>query len=165
MKKALMAFFIAMGIILFPVSAKAATLQETLVLWQTVQTQATALQNAAAQFDGIILTDPNQIAALDATRQQATLYQQQADVLYQQVQTLYAEQLQQQALAATPITTATQTVTATQTSRATGLVWLSATGSKYHSIPNCSGMNPARARQVTLQEALAKGMTQCKDCW
>ena len=165
MKKSLMAFFVAMGIILFPVSAKAATLQETLALWQTVQTQATALQNAVAQFDGITLTDPNQIAALDATKQQATLYQQQADVLYQQVQTLYAEQLQQQALATTSTATATQTVTAAQTSQATGLVWLSQTGSKYHSIPNCSGMNPARAYQVTLQEALAKGKTQCKDCW
>ena len=164
MKKLLMALFVTMGIILFPASAKAATLQETLALWQSVQTQATSLQNAVAQFDGITLTDPNQIAALNATKQQASLYQQQADILYQQIQTLYAEQLQQQALTTSTAST-TKTVTATQISQATGLVWLSATGSKYHSIRNCSGMNPDKAYQVTLQEALAKGKTQCKDCW
>jgi len=33
------------------------------------------------------------------------------------------------------------------------MVWLSATGSKYHSINNCGNMNPDKARQVTLEDA------------
>ncbi|WP_443660973.1 ComEC/Rec2 family competence protein [Clostridium algidicarnis] len=34
-----------------------------------------------------------------------------------------------------------------------GMVWLSETGSKYHSINDCGRMNPDNARQVTLEEA------------
>ena len=33
------------------------------------------------------------------------------------------------------------------------MVWLSATGNRYHSINNCGNMNPDRARQITLEEA------------
>ena len=33
------------------------------------------------------------------------------------------------------------------------MVWLSATGSRWHSINNCGTMNPARARQVTIEYA------------
>lgn len=45
------------------------------------------------------------------------------------------------------------------------LVWLSATGSKYHSINNCGRMNPANAYQVTEDEAVAQGYGKCKKCW
>lgn len=45
------------------------------------------------------------------------------------------------------------------------MVWLSATGSKYHSIDNCGRMNPKKARLVTLEEALSLGMDQCSKCW
>lgn len=45
------------------------------------------------------------------------------------------------------------------------MVWLSATGEKYHSINNCGRMNPARARQVTLEEAVSRGFGQCKNCY
>lgn len=44
-------------------------------------------------------------------------------------------------------------------------VWLSATGSKYHSINNCGNMNPAKARQVTEQEAISMGKGKCSKCW
>lgn len=44
------------------------------------------------------------------------------------------------------------------------MVWLSATGSKYHRINNCGNMNPNKARQVTLSEAASK-YKQCSDCW
>ena len=45
------------------------------------------------------------------------------------------------------------------------LVWLSATGEKYHRINDCGRMNPDRARQVTLEEALRGGFGQCKNCY
>ena len=44
-------------------------------------------------------------------------------------------------------------------------VWIPATGEKYHSIPNCGRMNPAKARQVTKSEAEAMGYTPCSKCY
>ena len=45
------------------------------------------------------------------------------------------------------------------------LVWLSETGEKYHRINNCGQMNPEKARQVTLEEAVRGGFGQCKNCY
>ncbi len=44
-------------------------------------------------------------------------------------------------------------------------VWLSATGSKYHSYDHCGNMNPKKARKVTLDKALSLGKTRCSNCW
>lgn len=52
-----------------------------------------------------------------------------------------------------------------ETQPVTEMVWLSATGNKYHSINNCGNMNPKNARQVTLSEALERGMEKCSKCW
>lgn len=41
-------------------------------------------------------------------------------------------------------------------------VWLSATGSKYHSINNCGKMNPSKARKVSLKEV--QGVKACSKC-
>ena len=46
-----------------------------------------------------------------------------------------------------------------------GMVWLSATGSKYHSIPDCGNMNPNKAYQVSKSTAEAEGYEPCKKCW
>ena len=45
------------------------------------------------------------------------------------------------------------------------MVWLSATGSKYHSINNCGRMNPSKAYQVTESAAIAQGYEKCQKCW
>lgn len=45
------------------------------------------------------------------------------------------------------------------------MVWLSATGSKYHSIPDCGNMNPNKARQVSKSSAEAQGYSACSKCW
>lgn len=44
-------------------------------------------------------------------------------------------------------------------------VWVSATGSKYHSINNCGQMNPDKAISMTEQEAINKGYGKCSKCW
>ena len=46
-----------------------------------------------------------------------------------------------------------------------GMVWLSETGSKYHSIPDCGNMNPNKARQVSRSSAEAQGYDACSKCW
>lgn len=45
------------------------------------------------------------------------------------------------------------------------MVWISATGSKYHSINNCGRMNPNNARQMTEEEAINQGYGKCSKCW
>ena len=45
------------------------------------------------------------------------------------------------------------------------LVWLSATGSSWHDIDNCGRMNPARATQITLEEARNRAnLSPCGRC-
>ena len=44
-------------------------------------------------------------------------------------------------------------------------VWISATGSKYHSIPDCGNMNPDKAHQETISQAQAEGYEACKKCF
>lgn len=45
------------------------------------------------------------------------------------------------------------------------MVWLSETGSKYHSIPDCGRMNPNNAWQVSRSSAEAQGYDACKKCF
>lgn len=47
----------------------------------------------------------------------------------------------------------------------TDMVWISATGSKYHRINNCGRMNPDTAKQVTREEAVSMGLDPCKKCY
>lgn len=43
--------------------------------------------------------------------------------------------------------------------------WLSATGTKYHSVPDCGTMNPDEAVRTTVEQAEADGYEACKRCW
>ncbi len=45
------------------------------------------------------------------------------------------------------------------------MVWLSATGSKYHIRNNCGNMNPNKATKVTIGQAKARGYGACKKCF
>ena len=45
------------------------------------------------------------------------------------------------------------------------MVWISATGSKYHRIPNCGNMNPNNATEMTRSQAEAAGYGACKKCY
>ena len=44
-------------------------------------------------------------------------------------------------------------------------VWISATGSKYHSINNCGKMNPNKATQMSKEQAESQGYTACSKCY
>lgn len=46
-----------------------------------------------------------------------------------------------------------------------GMVWLTRTGEKYHSKPDCGRSNPNNSYQVTLSEAQSRGYTACKKCY
>lgn len=46
----------------------------------------------------------------------------------------------------------------------TAMVWISATGSKYHSINNCGTMNPDTAKQIELDDAISQGYEPCSKC-
>ena len=55
------------------------------------------------------------------------------------------------------------TVSSAGTSDTAETVWISQSGSKYHSKPDCSGMEGAT--EVTLEEALEMGKEACKRCY
>ena len=75
----------------------------------------------------------------------------------------------------TPTNTPTSTVTPTSTPTVAPtptkqpvtdvMVWLPATGEKYHSKNNCGRMNPDKARQVTKSEAERRGYEPCSKCY
>lgn len=44
-------------------------------------------------------------------------------------------------------------------------VYISPTGSKYHSISNCGRMNPSKATRMTEQEAINQGYSKCSKCF
>lgn len=44
-------------------------------------------------------------------------------------------------------------------------VYITATGKKYHSIPNCGRTNTAKVRKATLEEAKSQGLEPCKKCF
>lgn len=44
------------------------------------------------------------------------------------------------------------------------MVWISATGSKYHSRPDCGQMDPSTSWQLSISEAEAQGYEPCKKC-
>ncbi len=61
-------------------------------------------------------------------------------------------------MAGTPATPKTVAVANT-------MVWETATGHCYHSKNNCGKTNPKKARQITLDQAKAKGLKKCSKCW
>lgn len=45
------------------------------------------------------------------------------------------------------------------------MVWIPSSGTKYHSINNCGNMNPEKATQISLDEAISRGIPPCSKCW
>ena len=66
-----------------------------------------------------------------------------------------------------PTSTPTPTIAPTPTKQPTVdvMVWLPATGEKYHNKNNCGRMNPDKARQVTKSEAERLGYEPCSKCY
>ena len=68
------------------------------------------------------------------------------------------------ALSAAPVMAGTPSapgnVVAAQT-----MVWETATGKCYHSTNHCGKTNPKKAKQITLEQAKAKGLKKCSKCW
>ena len=58
-----------------------------------------------------------------------------------------------------------QTASSQRQDNTTDMVWISATGSKYHRINNCGRMNPDNAKQVTREQAVSMGLEACKKCY
>lgn len=64
-----------------------------------------------------------------------------------------------------PAPTQTPAVTSEPPQEEGRSVWISATGSKYHSRPDCGRMNPDNARQISEADAVAQGYGKCSKCW
>lgn len=69
-------------------------------------------------------------------------------------------------LAASDNTATTEdTIVEQPVAQPTQYVWITATGKKYHSINNCGNTNPKKATQVTIEDALKRGLTACSKCF
>lgn len=68
------------------------------------------------------------------------------------------------ALSAAPVMASTPSAPKT-VAAANTMVWETATGKCYHSKNNCGKTNPKKARQITLEQAKAKGLKKCSKCW
>lgn len=162
MKKLLTALFIGMVMLVVPVSVTqaapktAATAQDSAAIVQQAQAQLAMLQATIAQFDGVTLTDPNQIAALDAMKMQAALLQQQ--------------------LVALGATTATTGAVATQpavqqaavTAPAPTTTYIGNKNSKKFHVAGCASVAKMKdSNKVALASrdaAIAAGYEPCKNC-
>ena len=109
-----------------------------------------------AQIDENIQRFEQQQAQLEAQRQA----EQQAQLEAQRQAELQAQQEAEAARIAAEQEAALQ---AQQQSQAQ-MVWISATGSKYHSYNSCGQMNPATSYQMSLSDAQAQGYEPCKRC-
>ena len=97
-----------------------------------------------AQIDENIQRFDQQQVQLEAQRQAELQAQQEAEAARIAAEQEAALQAQQQAQAQ--------------------MVWISATGSKYHSYNSCGQMNPATSYQMSLSDAQAQGYEPCKRC-
>lgn len=61
--------------------------------------------------------------------------------------------------------TTQEKVPVVQEPQKTAMCWVSATGSKYHTIPNCGRMNPNKATQMSVSDAQARGLGACSKCY
>ena len=109
-----------------------------------------------AQIDENIQRFDQQQAQLEAQRQA----EQQAQLEAQRQAELQAQQEAEAARIAAEQEAALQ---AQQQAQAQ-MVWISATGSKYHSYNSCGQMNPATSYQMSLSDAQAQGYEPCKRC-
>lgn len=115
----------------------------------------------------------DQQATIDDLNTQLTDLQEKYDTLSAENEELKAENeelksqvssLQAKASSASSSSSSTSSSSSSNDSGG-GMVWLSATGSKYHSIPDCGNMNPNNARQVSKSSAEAMGYDACSKCW
>lgn len=124
-------------------------------------------QDVAAKYEKISEEHAKCQETIDELNAQVTDLQSQVEELNSQINTLKAQA--QSAVTASDNTNNTESYSDTTNdeddSTNSATAWLSATGSKYHSIPDCGRMNPNKARQTTVSAAQASGYDACSKCW
>ena len=149
-----------------------------------LQEQTEQYEDLQSNFDTLSAQYDDLTGAYDTLQAELANYQDQQetiDTLNAQLTDLQAkydtlvtenEELKSQvsSLQAKASSTSSSSISSTSSSSSSndsggGMVWLSATGSKYHSIPDCGNMNPNTARQVSRSSAEAQGYDACSKCW
>lgn len=144
-----------------------AKLQEQTVQYEKLQDSYGDLQTELGKYE-------EQQEIIEELKSQLTQLQEQYDLFVSENEILRTEndslKSQVASLEAKVSEVSTPAVSSTVRSVAAndsggGSVWLSATGSKYHSIPDCGNMNPQKARQISKSSAEAQGYEACSKCW
>lgn len=131
-----------------------------------LQAEAEAKQKAETEAKQKAEAEAKQKAEEEARLQAEAAAKQQAEEEARlQAETQAKQQAEEEArLQAEAEAAAAQEAEAAAAQPVEQMVWLSATGEKYHRIPNCGNMNPDKARQIPLSQA--EGSYQaCKNCW
>ena len=157
LKKKLMAFAVSMGAMMLvvsplPVRAAEVDSQSYSVLETEIESNEVYMDTTsdeqgkmAGSAESTVPADTEEIASGEVQESQT-----------ETTETITPQPAQQEVESASP-------VQSEQGSEAT--VWISETGSKYHSKNNCGRMNPDKATQVTEQEAISMGLGKCSKCW
>lgn len=133
--------------------------------YQLLQTEHENLQLQIEEYQDqqAIIDDLN--TKLTELQNQNSALQAEKESLASQVSSLQAAQAQNTTPQADN-NVAAPTVAPTPADNGGGaMVWLSETGSKYHSINNCGRMNPNNARQISQASAEASGYGRCSKCF
>lgn len=130
-----------------------------------LQAEAEAKQKAETEAKQKAEAEAKQKAEEEARLQAEAAAKQQAEEARLQAEAQAKQQAEEEArLQAEAEAAAAQEAEAAAAQPVEQMVWLSATGDKYHRIPNCGNMNPDKARQIPLSQA--EGSYQaCKNCW
>ncbi len=133
---------------------------------EEVQNEVTALQAKKDEADRLAKAEADRIAKVEAERlaqeEAARLAQEEADRLAQAEADRIAQEQQNTNNFVASGNGQTNAVAETPVGE---MVWLSATGEKYHSINNCGKMNPNNARQVSLENAISSNHQACSKCY
>lgn len=107
----------------------------------------------------------DQQATIDDLNTQLTDLQEKYDTLSAENEELKSQVSSLQTKASSTSSSSSTSSFSSSNDSSGGMVWLSATGSKYHSIPDCGNMNPNNARQVSRSSAESQGYDACSKCW
>ena len=133
--------------------------------YDALEAEYSALQDEYAilqsQYDDI----QNQYTDLQTGYEQAKQEIETLTAAVAEAESKLAEEQQPQQASKTTTTAPSSTASSSSGSSTSqsAMVWVSKTGSKYHSSSSCSNMkNPS---QISLEDAQARGLTPCKKCY
>ncbi|MGG7164050.1 hypothetical protein [Clostridium ihumii] len=131
--------------------------------YNSLLTQKENLNSQIVEMDNQITQNKNEVNKLETKKSQLDKIAREAAAEAEKIAKIEAEKLAKiEAEEATRVSQENQVESQPYIVN-NGGVWISQTGKKYHSNPNCSNMKTPT--QVSLEDAQSLGLTPCKKCY